>query len=100
MFNDNIWPPNPNNHSNTVINKTIGSKTSIAATALGPIKATKVLQLQNTVVKLENDSVLTIAYVDGKFKSYTVDGKNKQETLDLIEDYIKKLNKAKKSQDK
>lgn len=61
--------------------------------ALGPIKVNKLNNAQNFTLKLDNDSVLTIAFVNGEYKSYTVDGKNKQETIDLIEYYIKKNKK-------
>ena len=61
--------------------------------ALGPIKATKTTVNQTFVLKLNNDSVVSINFTDGEFRKYTVDGKNKQETVDLIEDYIKKHNK-------
>ena len=39
LFMAIICPPSPNNHSNTVINKSNGSKSSSAATAFGPMNA-------------------------------------------------------------
>lgn len=61
--------------------------------ALGPIKAVKTTCIQTFVIKLNNNSVLTLNYTDGEFKKYVVDGKNAQETIDLIENYIKKNKK-------
>ena len=62
--------------------------------ALGPIQSTKITNNQTIVIKLNNDSVLSVHYVDGDFKKYVVDGNNKQETIDLIENYKKKNKKV------
>lgn len=51
---------------------------------LGNIKATKIDHLESWQLKLDNGSVLTAQYKNGKFIKFIIDGKSKEETLKTL----------------